>query len=195
MPLEGTDAAWAEARYEEMRREIAAILPGTGAPVMHRAVDLRYLGQEHTVTIALESLTDWTQLRARFDAAHERAYGYAAREVDVQLLNLRLAVVFPLEPPRLATAEPRSSGAPAFETRKIYSTLSGDSIEYRVYQRAALRSGDQLQGPAAIEEPGTTTIIDSADTLSIENHGCLVIHVNAAGAMGGIGGSEHRSPR
>src|SRR4029079_12210940 len=38
MPLEGTDAAWAEARYEEMRREIAAILPGTGAPVMHRAV-------------------------------------------------------------------------------------------------------------------------------------------------------------
>ena len=193
--LDGTDAAWAEARYEEMRREIAAILPGTGAPVMHRAVDLRYLGQEHTVTIALETLADWTQLRSRFDAAHERAYGYAAREVDVQLLNLRLAVVFPLEPPRLATAEPRSSGAPAFETRKIYSTLSGDSIEYRVYQRAALRSGDQLQGPAAIEEPGTTTIIDSADTLSIENHGCLVILVHAAGAMGGIGGSEHRSPR
>ena len=101
MPLEGTNAAWAEARYEEMRREIAAILPGTGAPVMHRAVDLRYLGQEHTVTIALETLADWTQLRARFDAA---------------------------------------------------------------------------------------------DTLSIESHGCLVIDVHAAGAMGGVGGSEHRSP-
>jgi N-methylhydantoinase A len=162
---------------------------------MHRAVDLRYLGQEHTVTIALETLGDWTQLRARFDAAHERAYGYAAREVDVQLLNLRLAVVFPLEPPRLATTERRSSGAPAFETRKIYSALAGDALEYRVYQREVLRPGDQVRGPAAIEEPGTTTIIDAADTLSIENHGCLVIHVEAAGAMGGIGGSEHRSPR
>jgi 5-oxoprolinase (ATP-hydrolysing)/N-methylhydantoinase A len=63
-----------------------------------------------------------------------------------------------------------------------------------VYQREALRAGDQLKGPAAIEEPGTTTIIDATDTLSIENHGCLVIHVHAAGAMGGIGGSEHRSP-
>jgi N-methylhydantoinase A len=195
MPLEGTDAAWAEARYEEMRREIAAILPGTGAPVMHRAVDLRYLGQEHTVTIALETLGDWTQLRARFDAAHERAYGYAAREVDVQLLNLRLAVVFPLEPPRLPTLERRATGAPQFETRKIYSGLAGDALEYRVYQREVLRPGDQVRGPAAIEEPGTTTIIDAADTLSIENHGCFVIEVHAAGAMGRIGGSEHRSPR
>jgi N-methylhydantoinase A len=195
VPLAQTDAGWAEARYEEMRREIATLLPGAGAPVLHRAVDLRYLGQEHTVTIALESPGDWTTLRARFDQAHDRAYGYAARDVDVQLLNLRLSVVFPLEPPRLATLERRATGAAPYETRKIYSSLTADSIEYRVYQRAALRAGDQLQGPAAIEEPGTTTIIDAADTLSIENHGCLVIHLNAAGAMGGIGGSEHRSPR
>jgi len=193
-PLDQTDAGWAAARYEEMRREIAEILPGAGAPVLHHAVDLRYLGQEHTVTIALDALDDWRELRARFDAAHERAYGYAAREVDVQLLNLRLAVVFPLEPPRLPDLDRRGAGSPPFETRKIYSMLSGDSVEYRVYQRDALRAGDQLQGPAAIEEPGTTTIIDATDTLSIENHGSLVIHVNAAGAMGGVGGSEHRSP-
>ena len=30
-PLEGTDAAWAEARYAEMEREIAAILPPASA--------------------------------------------------------------------------------------------------------------------------------------------------------------------
>ena len=194
VPLERADAAWAEARYEEMRREIATILPGAGVPLLHRAVDLRYLGQEHTVTIALEALGDWKDLRARFDAAHERAYGYAAPDVDVQLLNLRLTVVFPLDQPRLPSLAQRATGAPPFETRKIYSTLAGDDLEYRVYQREALGAGDQLQGPAAIEEPGTTTIIDTADTLSIENHGCLVIHVHAAGAMGGVGGSAHRSP-
>ena len=36
-----------------------------------------------------------------------------------------------------------------------------------------------IDGPAAIEEPGTTTIIDAADTLSVEDHGCLIIEVNA----------------
>jgi N-methylhydantoinase A len=195
VPLDRTDAAWAEARYEAMRREIETILPGVGAPVMHRAADLRYLGQEHTVPIALDTLDDWAELRTRFDAAHERAYGYAAPEVEIQLLNLRLAIVFPVEQPRLPTVERRTTGAPPFETRKIYSVLAGDSLEYRVYQREALRAGDQLTGPAAIEESGTTTIIDAADTLSVEDHGSLIIHVHPVGAMGGVGGSEHRSPR
>jgi len=177
VPLDQTDAGWAEARYDEMRREIATLLPGAGAPVLRRAADLRYLGQEHTVTIALQTLDDWTKLRAQFDEAHARVYGYAAPDVDIQLLNLRLSVVFPLEPPRLATLERRAGGAPSFETRKIYSSLAGDALEYRVYQREMLRPGDQLRGPAAIEEPGTTTIIDTADTLSIENHGCLIVEV------------------
>jgi N-methylhydantoinase A len=190
-PLEATDAVWAEARYAEMQREITSILPGVGTPVMHRAADLRYLGQEHTVTMALASLADWPDLRKQFDAAHERVYGYAAPDVEVQLLNLRLSVVYPLDQPHLPTI-PRRSGSPApFQTRKIYSTTAGDDLEHRVYQRSELRAGDEIQGPAAIEEPGTTTIVDAPDTLSIENHGCLIIHVNASGAMGGV----HCSPR
>src|SRR5256712_5157424 len=135
MPLDQTDAGWAEARYEEMRREIATILPGSGAPVLHRAVDLRYLGQEHTVTIALEALGDWKDLRARFDAAHERAYGYAAPDVDVQLLNLRLTVVFPIDRPRLPSVPRRTGTGPAFETRTIYSVAGGDFVETGVGQR------------------------------------------------------------
>ena len=194
-PLERTDTAWAHARYTEMQREIASILPGDGSPVMHRAVDLRYLGQEHTVTVTLADVDDWPGLRKQFDDAHDRAYGYAAPDVEVQLLNLRLTVVFPIERPRLPTLERRTSGTPNFETRKIYSTLAGDAKEFRVYQREDLRPGDAIDGPAAIEEPATTTIIDIGDTLSIEDHGCLVIHLNAVEAMGGVGGSDARSPQ
>jgi len=194
-PLERTDAAWAEARYGEMQRELQSILPAVGTPVGHRAADLRYLGQEHTVTIAIEDLGDWAELRQKFDAAHQRAYGYAAPDVEVQLLNLRLTVVFPLDPPRLPTLERRAGGAPVFETRKMYSTVVEDLLEYRVYQRDHLRAGDTVTGPAAIEESGTTTLIHTGDTLSVEDHGSLIIHVAAVEAMGGVGGSEHRSPR
>src|SRR5262245_26722415 len=77
-PFERTDAAWADTRYGEMEREIETILPPVGTATRHRAADLRYLGQEHTVTVPVESLVDWASLRSRFDAAHQRAYGYAA---------------------------------------------------------------------------------------------------------------------
>jgi len=193
-PLERTDAAWAAARYGEMQREIAAILPGQDAPVLHRAVDLRYLGQEHTVTVPVTELGDWPGLRRQFDHAHERAYGYAAADVDVQLLNLRLTLIRPLEPPRLPVLDRRRAGAPAFETRKIHSMTAGDALEYRVYQRASLSPGDEVAGPAAIEESGTTTIIDAGDTLSVDDHGCLIIDLQPSEAMGGVGGSKHCSP-
>jgi N-methylhydantoinase A len=176
-PLEQTDAAWAEARYAEMQREIAAILPGEGTPVTHRAVDLRYLGQEHTVTVTVADGAGWAQLRAEFDRAHERAYGYAAADVEVQLLNLRLTVAFPIERPRLPALPPRTAGAPAFETRTIYSVVAQGPLAYRVFQRDALRAGDVIEGPASIEEAGTTTVIDRGDVLTVEDHGCLMIDV------------------
>jgi N-methylhydantoinase A len=183
-PLEATDAAWADARYGEMEREIEAILPPIGAATRHRAADLRYLGQEHTVTVEVERLADWASLRSRFDAAHQRTYGYAASEVEVQLLNLRLAVVYPLERPRLPTLERAGGRTPAFETRKIYSTLARDLLEYRVYARDRLQAGDTVDGPAAIEEAGTTTLLEPGDVLRVEGNACLTIDV---------GGSERRS--
>jgi len=146
---------------------------------MHRAVDLRYLGQEHTVTIAATDLADWGDLRKQFDDAHERAYGYAASDVDVQLLNLRLAIVFPIERPRLPTLPRRRDSRLAFQTRSIYSVAAGGFVEHRVLQRDDLLDGDTIEGPAAIEEPGTTTIIDVGDTLSVEEHGCLMIQIDA----------------
>ncbi len=120
-PLERTDGAWAEARYREMEREIESILPPVGAATRHRAADLRYLGQEHTVTVEVGSLADWASLRGRFDAAHQRAYGYAAADVEVQLLNLRLAVVYPLERAPLPTLE-RGTGRRRPRSRRARST-------------------------------------------------------------------------
>jgi N-methylhydantoinase A len=174
-PLAGTDAGWAESAFREMQAEIEAILPPVGAPVVRRAVDLRYLGQEHTVAVPVPDLGRWAGLREAFDAAHRQAYGYAASEVPVQLLNLRLAVTYPMAPPRLAEIA-RATGAPVpVETRKVFSTRAQDALEYGVYARAALGAGHAIEGPAAIEEPGTTTLLEPGDRLTVEPHGCLVI--------------------
>jgi N-methylhydantoinase A len=164
-----------------MEREIESILPPVGTAIHHRAADLRYLGQEHTVTVEVGSLAEWASLRGRFDAAHQRAYGYAATDVEVQLLNLRLAVVYPLPRAPLPILERRTGPAPAFETRKIYSTLLRDLLEYRVFPRERLRAGDVVEGPAAIEEAGTTTMLEPGDRCRVEGNACLVIDVVKGG--------------
>jgi N-methylhydantoinase A len=175
--LARTDAAWATARYGEMQRELEGAWPALGVPTVHRAADLRYVGQEHTVTVPVSRVEEWTALRGEFDAAHQRAYGYAAPDVDVQLTNLRLTVVFPIERPVLAGVTGGRGAAPVFETRPVYSLVVRDAVEHRVYQRDSLGAGDSLEGPAAVEEAGTTTILDQGDRLTVEPHGCLVIEV------------------
>jgi N-methylhydantoinase A len=181
-PLVRTDAAWAERQFKEMADEMSTTLPSVGASTARRAVDMRYLGQEHTVTVEVEDMAAWDELRGQFDAAHRRAYGYAAPDVEVQLLNLRLTLVFPLERPPLSTIARESGESPLVETRAIYSSRVQDVLEHRVYQREALRAGHVIEGPAAIEEAGTTTLIEPGDVLTVEDHGGLRIDLGTGEA-------------
>ena len=63
----------------------------------------------------------------------------------------------------------------------VLKLLAADRVEYRVYRRDRLRAGDRLDGPAVIEETGTTTVMEPGDTLTVEPHGCLVIAVGKSG--------------
>jgi N-methylhydantoinase A/oxoprolinase/acetone carboxylase beta subunit len=51
-----------------------------------------------------------------------------------------------------------------------------------VYQREALRAGHVIEGPAAIEEAGTTTLIEPGDVLTVEDHGGLRIDLGTGEA-------------
>src|SRR5207247_250943 len=90
-----------ESLFADFLVEGSARLDRDGVPAsdrqMLRSVDLRYHGQSFELSIAVPagSLTvaDVERLRAEFDAAHERAYGYAAPEDAVELVNVRLAAI------------------------------------------------------------------------------------------------------
>ena len=58
--------------------------------------------------------------------------------------------------------------------------VAQDSVEFRVFPRERLGAGQVVTGPAAVEESGTTTIVDSGDVLTVEEHGCLIIDVAKA---------------
>ena len=174
-PLDRTDARQAERLFREMADEMVATLPAVEPPRARRAVDMRYVGQTHTVTVDVPDTGAWETLRGEFDAAHKRAYGYEAPEVPVELINLRLALVVPLPRPRLARLARAGAGAPPEESRPAYSTLAQRTVQYRVLQRDRLLAGHRVEGPAAIEEAGTTTVIEPGDRLEVEEHGCLVI--------------------
>ena len=137
---------------------------------------MRYGGQVHTVTIDVPDLAGWADLRERFHQAHEKAYGYRSPTVVVELLNLRLTAILPIDKPALA-ALAKAPAAPPHGSRTIYSSRTGAGLATPAYDRAKLGPGARIAGPAVIEEPSTTTFIDVGDSAEVNDTGFLVVRV------------------
>jgi len=130
---------------------------------MQRSVDLRYHGQsfELPVTVPPGSLSaaDVARLPEQFHAMHERAYGYAAPEDSVELVNVRLAAIGVTSKPRRA---PLPGGGPAATRaqkghRAIWFAETGGFQSATVFDRGKLLRDNVLDGPAIIEEPDSCT--------------------------------------
>ena len=152
--------------FENMLEELTVLAEGdlstssaSGDPVISRRAGLRYAGQGYDIPIDLpEGAVDLALLKSAFHLEHERQYGFARRDQRVQLVNVWVSVELVISGSRRNTAERAVPDRPAPPSiRPVY--LSGNWIETAVYDRSALRSGQQIDGPAIIEQLDSTTLI------------------------------------
>jgi len=174
-----------EALFADFLVEGEARLNRDGVPAadrqMLRSVDLRYHGQsfELSITVPPRTLTavDVARLRAEFDAAHERAYGYAAPEDAVEMVNVRLAAIGVTPRPRRAPL-PEGSRDPAGAlkgTREVWYAEVGGWRKTNVLDRTKLLSGNLIAGPAIVEEHDASTLVHPGWEAAVDQQGNLVV--------------------
>jgi N-methylhydantoinase A len=77
---------------EAVRRSDVAI----AGIAVERAADMRYVGQEHAVTVELPlelfQTEDREGIKMRFDAVHATRYGYSAPGEKAEIVSLRSAI-------------------------------------------------------------------------------------------------------
>jgi N-methylhydantoinase A len=61
-------------------------------------------------------------------------------------------------------------------TRPVWFDADGP-VECPIHRRASLRPGAELEGPAVIEEPDSTTLVFPDDHLVVHESGVLVLTV------------------
>lgn len=177
------------ARYAELADEARAWLEGTGlsadAVRYERAADVRYLGQEHAVTIPidvpLESGDAAREIKAAFDARYLQRYGHNAPEEPAEFVAARVSIVGRLERPR-APVLPAGDGDPAparIETRPVRFS-AGPPLPAAIYDRARLHAGATVHGPAMIEEAGALTCVPPGVALTVNPLGHLILTVEEA---------------
>ena len=189
-PMAGLDLACLNARFDEMEQTARARLASQNVTQnfeLRRSLDLRYEGEVHEVTVPLKTRTRRvTALNVdatlrMFHDQHELLFAHKDVAHPVELLTVRVDVLGLREPPRVTGAafgEEDASGA-IKATRPI--TFADGTHGTTLYDRALLRAGHFLSGPAAIESWGTTIIVCPGQEALIDAYGNCIIENGAGG--------------
>ncbi len=170
-----------------LRQEAESALAADGiAPerqLFEPMAEMRYVGQEHAVTLSLPPRTitqaDMPELIERFNALHHRHYGHSMDD-PVEIVTLRLRATGLLPRPRIPVGEsdPTAELPPPKGERPVALADSPVMQTYPVYDRRVLGIGMTLPGPAIVEEPTCTTVLHQGDDLTVGRHGELRIDIS-----------------
>lgn len=186
--LDALDRRMIDALFVEMRAEAEAVVRlgvPEGALEESRTAYMRYRGQGHEVAVPLRpGPVDQAALRAAFDETYARLYGRIIPRLEVEALTWTLALSQPARllsragfPPPLAAptlAPPLARGESL-----VVDAATGDRVAAAVFERAGLRPGHALAGPAVIVEAGTSTIVPAGFAARIAAGGEIVIEDSA----------------
>lgn len=148
-----------------------------------RAADMRYVGQEHSLTLPIpDILVDGglDHLKKAFDDAHLERFGHSAPQERAEIVSLRVSAVGGIDRPGFA-AVPVGTEKPEPEahvgTRSVVFGYRESAHECQVFRRSGLRAGNKILGPAAIEESTTTTLVRPGDALEVDAQGNLLLTI------------------
>lgn len=183
-PLAGDGLDTIERSFVDMTSRVRNRLAASGFSssdlTFERSFDLRYVGQQWSLPVAVKAL-DVAAIRAEFETRHQRQFGHIQPNGQIEIVHLRLTGIA-----RLSQVEhrrqPMTDRAPEpHERREVHLDAESDFQNVPVYDGNRMQPGQTLNGPAMIEESNTTILIGSGDRLEVDANDNFLIHVAAAG--------------
>ncbi len=182
--LTEADCTDLEAMFRRLETEGSRIFAAHGTVpdelVGGRFLELRYVGQswQLQIPIASDHLTQsgLEQIRESFDRHHKQSYGYSVPEEAVEIVNIGVSLTCAVAKPRpreVGTGG-KSPGQARKGSRDVYFRHAG-FVSCPIFDRYALRRGNEITGPAVIEEPDSTTVIHPEYVAEVEHYGAVVI--------------------
>ena len=174
-----TDDAEVSRVMDEIAAQVAAELAAEGVPdedqELRFEIDVRYAGQAFEVPLSVERGGTIDDLTRRFDAEHLRLFTFNLSVLQ-ELVNIRVVALGKAANVSAESIE-RGDGDPA--AARLYDHkvwMDGREQAAVIYDRAKLRAGDRVSGPAVITEMDSTTLVLAGHTADVDDHGNLLIN-------------------
>ena len=166
---------------EEGRERLTAEDLPADRRAFERSLDLRYEGQSFELSVSVpEGDIDAGTMETvaeRFHDRHRRRYGHAYEDEPIELVTIRLRARGVVATPDLRTGRTDGSLADAVKsTREV--VFDGTAHDTPVYDRAALPTGPEFEGPAIVEGAESTVVVRPGQAARVDDYGSIVVEVD-----------------
>ncbi len=186
LSLEGVDAAALDRRLVAEAAAARAVVEAAGLTVERIdtvfEADMHYAGQTHTVAVPLlltvgDGRTGVTEasIRLAFEDAYRTQFGRVLPGVGVRLVNLRTAAIGRRPHFDLSALAPGADASMAAADRGTRQVWFGGWHTATVHDRLSLPVGAEIPGPAILEQPDATTVIDPGLLARVDRLGNVIV--------------------
>ncbi len=181
--LDTADGAEIEQILMTMAGEVSAELAGQGVPENEQEIQyeagVRYQGQGFEVVLPLVrdgfAGTGLDQLAEAFHSEHEKLFTFRL-DAPIELVNLRVTVLGRAANVKAIEIAGGNGDPGGAKTGTTTVWMDGMEKQATLYDRAGLRAGDRIEGPAIITEMDSTTLILSDHVADIDRLGNILIN-------------------
>jgi N-methylhydantoinase A len=184
--LDRDSGAALETAFRALEEQARAVMADTGlkleSATVRRLADGRFLGQGFDLVVDLpdgpydDSDGSRRRLAAAFESAYRDKFALTPPEVPIEFINIRVAVRAPVSGADVTVHREGGGGSTAVKgRRRVFFPHVRDFVETTVYDRARLSPGDEVGGPAVVEEEGSTLVIGPGAVARVAASGNLIV--------------------
>jgi 5-oxoprolinase (ATP-hydrolysing) len=157
---------------DEARREVLSEGIAPERTEVRTSLDLRYRGLDAWLTIA-QGQGSFSYAEA-YEAEHQKLYGYRHEGRPLEIVAVRVEFIgrtanYDAPVQEVHPGKPRGEAT-------VAAYFDGKTHHTQVYDRAALRAGDVIRGPAIVYEALATTVVDPGWRAEVLARGELLLH-------------------
>ena len=177
--LREADPSHIKALFKEMENEGVETLSKEGLSSdridISLSADMRYRRQSWLLNVPMTLDFDHLSMETAFNDQYQRTYGYRREGTPVELVYLRATASGQVDKPSVHAEDvgERQVSKALREYRPVY--FDGSFVNCPVYERTLLPPGSAFEGPAVVEEYGSTTAVFPGWKASVDKIANIVL--------------------
>ena len=163
--------------YRRAEEEMGEEGLGVERAVARRSLDVRYVGQSFELTVDYPGRAKelGKAIASGFHRAHRQRFGYSDQSEPVEIVNLRLKMVLPVEKPEPHPQEQATESPNEAQMSEERVVFKEGAFPTPTYQRERLRCGNHIQGPALVLQMDSTTVVTPGWCGKVDPYGNLIL--------------------